>query len=44
MAPMGGRRAAWVVLAVWLAAIAVLAPFGAKLPEVVDDEYEVPGG
>ena len=39
-----GRRARWVVLAVWVAFAVVLAPVGSMLPDVTSDEYVLPGG
>jgi RND superfamily putative drug exporter len=39
---IGGRRAKWFVLAVWVVLIAVFAPLGLKLPQVTNDEVVLP--
>jgi RND superfamily putative drug exporter len=35
-----GRRAKWVVLAVWIVAVFVLTPVGSKLGDVTTDDTE----
>jgi hypothetical protein len=39
---MGGRRAKWVVLALWVVLIGVFGPLGLKLPQVTNDEFVLP--
>lgn len=39
-----GRRSSWAVIAAWIVLAAIFAPFGAKVPEVTNDEYVKPGG
>ena len=41
---IGGRRAKWAVLALWVVLIGVFAPFGLKLPQVTNDELVLPSG
>ncbi len=38
------RRSSWIVVGVWLALAAIFAPFGAKVVDVTNDEYVMPGG
>src|SRR5215210_6635931 len=35
-------RSSWVVVAVWVALAVALAPFGAKVPTITNDEYVLP--
>ena len=37
------RRSSWGVIIVWVVLVAVFAPFGAKLPDITNDEYVLPG-
>ena len=39
-----GRRSSWIVIAGWLVLVAIFAPFGAKVADVTNDEYVLPGG
>jgi putative drug exporter of the RND superfamily len=39
---VGGRRAKWVVLALWIVLVLVFAPLGLKLPQVTNDEIVLP--
>ena len=41
-ATIGGRRAKWAILAVWLGLLAIFAPLGLKLPELTNDEIVLP--
>ena len=38
------RRSSWIVVGVWLVLAAVFAPFGAKVVDITNDEYVLPGG
>jgi len=39
-----GRRSSWAVIAGWIVLVVVFAPFGAKIADVTNDDYVLPGG
>jgi RND superfamily putative drug exporter len=41
---VAGRRSKWIVVAAWLALLAVFAPLSAKLPDATTEEYARPSG
>lgn len=43
LAQFPGRRSSWAVIGVWIVLAAVFTPFGAKVPDVTNDEYVLPG-
>lgn len=44
LARFPGRRSSWGVIAAWAVLVVVFAPFGAKIPDITNDEYVLPGG
>jgi RND superfamily putative drug exporter len=42
LARFPGRRSSWGVVTAWVVLVAVFAPFGAKLPNITNDEYVLP--
>jgi RND superfamily putative drug exporter len=44
LARFPGRRSSWGVIVAWLVLVGLSAPFGAKIPEITNDEYVLPGG
>jgi RND superfamily putative drug exporter len=38
-----GRRSSWLLIGAWLVLVVVFAPFGAKIPDITNDEYVLPG-
>jgi RND superfamily putative drug exporter len=44
LARLPGRRSSWGVIVAWLVLLVVFAPFGAKITEITNDEYVLPGG
>ena len=44
LAQFPGRRSSWAVIGVWVVLVAIFAPFGAKIPNITNDEYVLPGG
>lgn len=37
-----GRRSSWGIIGAWIVLVVVFAPFGAKIPDISNDEYVLP--